>query len=430
MSKRIESWLRKSELSDLEQLDQPGRRRFLIQSVGVGSGIAAMGATGVAFGASGDTAAAASGDASDLPDIIDWKDEDAMILHGRTPITLETRRFAVGTSGITPASRLYIRNNLPVPDDDIVDDRDAWQVSIEGVKNPKNLSVGELKTMGLTSVAMVLQCSGNGRGFFEHQASGSQWRTGAAGNVVWSGVPLKDVIAALGGPADGMKYLTNTGGEVLPKGLDPDQIQVERSIPIDKALDDVLLAWEMNGQPIPLVHGGPLRVIVPGYYGCNSVKYVKRVALTPKESTSHMQQSSYRIRPIGESSSPDQPTMWDMNVKSFITGPGAKPNAKVKAGHQVIHGVAFGGDEAVDSVEVSIDGGNTWQAAEIYGADMGRYAWRTFQLEVELPAGSLDLASRATTVSGAVQPEIRVENERGYGDNSWRDHALSIVVNG
>src|SRR5699024_6332904 len=162
----------------------------------------------------------------------------------------------------------------------------------------------------------------------------------------------------------------------------------------------------------------------------NNVKYVKRVALTPEESTSHMQQSSYRIRPIGKPSSPDQPTMWDMNVKSFITGPGAEPDAKVKAGPQVIRGVAFGGDEAVKSVEVSIDGGENWQAAELYGVDMGRYAWRTFQLEVNLPAGKLQLVSRATTKSGAVHPENRIENERGYGDNSWRDHALSVVVNG
>src|SRR5699024_12533986 len=109
----------------------------------------------------------------------------------------------------------------------------------------------------LCRAAMVLQCAGNGRGVFEHEASGSQWPTGASGNVIWSGVPMKHVIAALGGPIDGMKYLTSTGGEILPEGLDPDLVKAERSIPIEKALDDVLLAWEMNGRPIPLVHGGP-----------------------------------------------------------------------------------------------------------------------------------------------------------------------------
>src|SRR5699024_6072502 len=116
----------------------------------------------------------------------------------------------------------------------------------------------------------------------------------------------------------------------------------ERSIPIEKALDDVLLAWEMNGRPIPLVHGGPLRVIVPGYYGCNNIKYVRQVELTSEESTSHMQESSYRFRPIGQDSSTEQPTMWNMNVKSWVTGPGADPDEPVKAGPQVIHGIAFG----------------------------------------------------------------------------------------
>src|SRR5699024_10137493 len=121
-----------------------------------------------------------------------------------------------------------------------------------------------------------------------------------------------------------------------------------------------------------------------------------------------MQESSYRFRPIGQDSSTEQPTMWNMNVKSWVTGPGADPDEPVKAGPQVIHGIAFGGDEAVDGVEVSVDGGKTWQAAELYGPDMGRYAWRTFRLEVELPAGRYLLASRATSLSGAVQPEQRV----------------------
>lgn len=232
MNKTMDNRSDSSLASAADQPQQPDRRRFLKRSVGVGTGLAALSATGVnvAFAAS-DDAAKKAGSAADLPDVIARKDADAMILHGRTPITLETRRWAVGSSGITPTNRLYIRNNLPVPDAEIIADRDAWQVSIEGVKDPKKLSVGELKTMGLTSVAMVLQCGGNGRGFFDHEASGSQWRAGASGNVVWSGVPLKDVIAALGGPADGMKFLTSTGGEILPEGLDPDQIQVERSIP-------------------------------------------------------------------------------------------------------------------------------------------------------------------------------------------------------
>ncbi|MES1924434.1 sulfite oxidase [Salinisphaera sp. T31B1] len=407
----------------------PSRRRFLTHTLGIGGGLVAYGATGgAALAATAGGAAKSDPAQAELPEAVRWKEADAFVLHGRSPITLESKRSAFGSSGITPANRLYVRNNLPVPDARIVADPNAWELTVEGVEQPRTLSVAELKTMGLTSVAMVLQCSGNGRGFFAHETSGSQWRTGAAGNVIWSGVPLKTVVEALGGPVDGVKFVTSTGGEALPEGLDPDLVQVERSIPVDKGLDDVLLAWEMNGAPIPLAHGGPLRVIVPGYYGCNNVKYVKRVALTSAESTAKIQQTSYRIRPIGVSGAPDQPSMWDMNVKSWITGPGADESLPVKSGRQVIHGVAFGGNEAVESVDVSIDGGKTWETAELIGPDMGPYAWRTFALETNLPAGTHRLASRATSASGERQPEARQENERGYGNNSWRDHALMVEV--
>jgi len=111
-------------------------------------------------------------------------------------------------------------------------------------------------------VATVLQCSGNGRGFFPHKPSGTPWTVGAAGCVVWSGVPVRTVVEALGGVNGGMLYMTGTGGEVLPAGIDPKSVVVERSLPI-KALGDALLAWEMNGAPISLAHGGPLRLIVP-----------------------------------------------------------------------------------------------------------------------------------------------------------------------
>jgi sulfite oxidase len=145
---------------------------------------------------------------------------------------------------------------------------------------PAQLSLAELKTLGIDTVATVLQCSGNGRGFFPSKPSGTPWTVGAAGCVVWSGVPLRNVVAALGGLVDGMAYVTGTGGEKLPEGVDPLTVLVERSVPL-KALDDAILAWEMNGEPLSLAHGGPLRLVVPGYQGVNNIKYVKRLAFTP-----------------------------------------------------------------------------------------------------------------------------------------------------
>ena len=228
------------------------RRRLLAGSAG------ALAAAGLASFQSQAMAQVAAPAAKPLPGYAGFKNADAVIVHSST--TIETRRSAFGTGVVTPTSQLYVRNNLPTPPEAIVADRDAWVVQIDGVKEPRKLSVRELKTMGLETVTMVLQCSGNGRAFFPSKPSGTQWTVGAAGCVVWSGVPVRDVVKALGGVAEGMIYMTGTGAEVLPAGLDPKSVLVERSVPLS-AMEDALLAWEMNGEPVPLAHGGPLRLI-------------------------------------------------------------------------------------------------------------------------------------------------------------------------
>lgn len=258
-----------------------------------------------------------------LPPVASFKDASRVIVHSASGI--ETQRSAFGTSGITDTDILFLRNNIAAPDAAIVANRDAWQVQIDGVTQPRTLTLADLKRIGLSSVAMVLQCSGNGRGFFAHKASGSQWKVGAAGNTLWSGVPVRDVVAALGGVREGMRYMTSTGGETFPPGIDPQKVMVERSVPWI-AMEEALLAWELNGEPVPLAHGGPLRLIVPGYYGVNNVKYVKRVAFTVDETSATIQKSGYRVRDIGRKGDPTQPTMWHMNLKSFVTArPAARP---------------------------------------------------------------------------------------------------------
>ncbi|KKL14509.1 hypothetical protein LCGC14_2514940 [marine sediment metagenome] len=302
-------------------------------------------------------------------------------------------------------------------------DRDAWKVSIKGVNNPKTLTIADLKDMGIETVTTVLQCSGNGRAFFEHGPGGTQWGTGAAGCIVWTGVRLRDVVEKLGGVKAGMNYITSTGGESLPAGLDPKTIQVERSVPT-RALDQALLAWEMNDDPMPLAHGGPLRMVMPGYYGVNNVKYVEQVAFTEDQSEAKIQTSGYRIRPIGDKGAPGQPSMWEMPVKSWVTAPLSNTNK----GRNMIHGVAFGGINAVAKVDVSIDGGKTWKQARFLGPDMGRYAWRPFVLATDLSPGEYRIVSRATDSEGNTQPPNRTENERGYGNASWKDHGVSVTV--
>jgi sulfite dehydrogenase len=396
------------------------RRQLL---AGTGATVTAAALAGWMRDAAANTAAPAA-TARPLPAYVNWKDANSLIVHTNT--TIETRRSAFGTSIVTPDAQLYIRNNLPAPDASIVADRDAWEVSIEGVRNPRTLTVRELKSMGLETVAMVLQCSGNGRGYFPSKPSGTPWQVGAAGCVLWSGVPLRVVVEALGGMTSGMKFITGTGGEKLPEGLDPKSVIVERSVPV-AAMADAMLAWEMNGVPISLAHGGPLRLIVPGYTGVNNVKYVKRLAFTAQESDARIMSHGYRISPPGAKGDPSQPSVQEMTVKSWINGPGTdgKPLA---AGTVQIHGVAFGGMHAVSKVDVSVDGGKTWVAARLVGPDLGRFAWRQFALAVRLPAGSHTLVSRATDAAGNLQPEQRLENAAGYNNSSWADHAVKVVV--
>ncbi|MEO5845878.1 MAG: sulfite oxidase [Caldimonas sp.] len=397
------------------------RRQLLAGSAGALAGTGLMTLAGES--AAQAVAASAPAGARPLPAYVAWKDPNAVIVHSAT--TIETRRNAFGTSGITPAENLYIRNNLPAPDASIVANRDAWQVSIEGVRNPRVLTVAEMKTIGIESIATVLQCSGNGRGYFPSKPSGTPWTVGAAGCILWSGVPLRYIVEALGGVAPGNVYLTGTGGEKLPDGVDPLSVVVERSVPV-RVLADAMLAWEMNGAPLALAHGGPLRLIVPGYQGVNSIKYVKRVAFTPVESLARIMTTGYRMTPLGGQSKPSEPSVQELNIKSFVTSPAG--DRSVKAGVVYVTGVAYSAGAPIRRVEVSSDGGRSWIDAPFIGPDLGRFAWRQFAMPLRMAAGTYVVVSRATDSAGNVQPEQRFENAHGYGNNSWKDPAVMLSV--
>lgn len=369
--------------------------------------------------------AGATGDAPrPLPPYVNWKHAESMIVH--TPTTIETKRAAFGSSVITPTDRLFIRNNLPAPGESIVTNRDAWQILIEGVGSSKTLTLADLKSMGLETIATVLQCSGNGRGYFASKPSGTPWQVGAAGCVIWSGLPVRDIVAALGGVAVDMEYMTGTGGETLPAGIDPLTVIVERSVPVD-AMQDALLAWEMNGAPIPLAHGGPLRLIVPGYSGVNNVKYIKRLAFTKEQTKAAIQNTGYRMSPPGQKGDPSHPAVWKMAPKSWVTSP-APDSGPIKAGRVQIRGVAMGGTEAAAKVDVSLDGGKTWQPAKLVGPDLGKYAWREFVLPATLSPGVYAVACRTTDTAGRMQEDVSMDNAAGYLNSGWIAHVINITV--
>ncbi|MEX2547600.1 MAG: sulfite oxidase [Chloroflexota bacterium] len=357
------------------------------------------------------------------------KDATALQRRGRVGqpnLQVETVRERIGAARITPTPEVFVCQHHALPRFG----KEAWSVRVEGVADEREVHLDEIR--GLTSLTMttVLQCAGNGRAFFGHEmrdARGPDWAVGASSNVTWTGARLADLLTLLGGPASSSaRYLTASGGEPLPGRRAADEEIVERSIPIDKAYKDCILAWEMNGRQLPLEHGGPLRLIVPGYYGVNNVKWVSRIRVSAHESTARVQRSAYRVRPVGQSGDPTQPTMGEMNVKSFVTRPSG--SAPISPGSTRLEGVAFSGERAVTSVELTIDGGNTWQMAEFLDPIVSPYAWRRFASELHLPAGTHVINSRATDSAGRVQPQYFPANERGYGNNAWTDHAAKVEV--
>lgn len=349
------------------------------------------------------------------------------IQHNDLPWALETRRGQFGFGPITPVSHFFVRNNLPMPPSSFTDEGDHWSFQVSGCAEKGSLTLAELKAMRQETVATVLQCSGNGRAFFSHHPSGSQWSVGAAGCALWTGVKVSDIFERFGGIVGDPAFLTATGGEQLPEGVDKDAVVVERSVPLEKGLQDCLLVWEMNGAPLPAVHGGPLRLIVPGYFGVNNVKWVTQIAASSQESTAKIQQSGYRIRPQGVAGGPQHPSMWRMPVKSWLNGPGGN-DQPVLAGNATLYGVAFSGERGIRAVEVSADGGESWQVADLVGPDLGPNAWRTFGLQTRLEVGTHRFVSRATDTEGVRQPKLAEDNQRGYAHNGWDDHALQVIA--
>lgn len=359
-----------------------------------------------------------------LPDL---KRAEALITHNPLPWALETRRSYFGHAPITPISDFFVRNNLPMPPTSMTAQGDNWTFAVKGCVTEGQLSVADLKRMPTTTVASVLQCSGNGRDFFSHNPAGSQWSVGAAGCALWTGVPVSEIFKRFGGTGEDVAFLTATGGEPLPEGVDPDSVSVERSVPIAKGLRDCLLAFEMNGAPLPAIHGGPLRLIVPGYFGVNNIKWVRGLAATPGESHAKIQVSGYRMRPEGVSGTPEHPSMWRMPVKSWFVGSGTE-GEPILAGPNTLHGVAFSGERGIQAVELSSDGGTSWQEMRLTGPDLGPNAWRTFEARLDIPPGQHQFFSRAVDHTGDRQPEAAEANHRGYGHNGWRDHGIQVTA--
>lgn len=288
------------------------------------------------------------------------------------------------------------------------------------------LTAGDLREMPATSVSAVTICAGAGRRFYEPPVAGVQWGHGAMGQAEWRGVRLADLLGEAGVGKEA-KHVGLRGADLPPLPTTP---PFYRSIPLARALDpSTIVAYEMNGAPVPLSHGGPLRLVVPGWAADNWTKWLVRLDLRREEEPGFFMEKAYRMPdpPVKPGEAPPPGTMKPVHefpVKSVIARP--LDGARVSQGEREVVGVAFSGYAGIDRVEVSADDGETWTAATLEG-EPGLGRWQVFRAKVDLKArGTVAVLARATDAAGHVQPRRPTWNPSGYFWNGW--HRVSVEV--
>ncbi len=327
-----------------------------------------------------------------------------MILRERNPLNLEFP-FSTLDGPITPDARFYVRNHFPEPP---VREAHQWKLKIEGaVSRPFELSYDALVTMPTHTLTATMECAGNGRAFLAPKQEGVQWELGAVGTATWTGVRLADVLnrARI---RDGAVEVVLEGadkGEIKEKLSSPGEIHFARSVPLQKALaGDVLLAFQMNGEPLPHAHGHPVRAIVPGWYGMASVKWLERIVVTRASFTGYFQTADYSYWESRDGLPIQMTPITEMQVKAEIARPAA--HEFIQAG-TIYHmrGAAWAGESDVAQVEISTDSGSVWRQARLLGPTV-RYTWCLWEYEWHVPerAGNHTLMARASDVIGCAQP--------------------------
>jgi len=358
------------------------------------------------------------------------KDPKLVVL-GDRPLVAETPAELLDDA-TTPFGKFYIRNNGQIPEE--AKDPDKWEITIDGeVNKPLKITLGELKKKYKPqTLRFVLECGGNGRAGFSPPARGNQWTNGGAGCAEWTGVRLADVLKTAGVKPSGI-YTAHFGADVHLSG-DTTKQPVSRGVRIAKAMDpNSMIVWGMNGQPLPNIHGGPVRLIYPGWAGSASQKWLTRVWIRDKEHDgAGMTNFSYRtaIKPMvpGDKGDPKNfKILESMPVRSIITNPAN--GAKLAAGTRKLElrGAAWAGDNSVRSVEVSTDYGSSWKTTKL-GDPRNRFDWQRWTGNVSFPTdGYYEIWVRATDSRGNRQPHITGNwNPQGYGGNAM--HRIAVLV--
>jgi DMSO/TMAO reductase YedYZ molybdopterin-dependent catalytic subunit len=342
------------------------------------------------------------------------------------PPQLETP-FAVFDQGVyTPNDAFFVRWHLSGIPQRV--DPKAHRIVVSGeVNRPLSLSLDDLAALPQAEITAVNQCSGNGRGLSSPRVAGGQWDNGAMGNAVWTGVRLRDVLDRAG--------LKATAKQVQFHGLEmpvlPSTPAFRKSLDVDKAReDDILIAYAMNGAPLPLLNGFPVRLIVPGWYSTYWVKMLSAITVLDHVDDNFWMKIAYRIPDTPDNSVTPGATGFPtipisrMRVRSFVTN--VVDGAKIDPKPQEVRGIAFDGGSGIRGVEVSLDGGTAWRDAAL-GPDFGKYGFRRWSASLEPRAGqTYAIAVRATANDGATQPATQGWNPSGYLRNAIETYKVTV----
>jgi DMSO/TMAO reductase YedYZ molybdopterin-dependent catalytic subunit len=343
-----------------------------------------------------------------------------LVVHRAHPLNSETSIPALMGSVVMPNAHFYVRNHFQIPNLD----PDAYRLSVSGsVDRCLSLSLRDLRNMPAQTTVVTLECAGNGRTLFDPPVPGEKWNLGAVSTAEWTGVPLVEVLDRAG--------VRSEAREVLFRGSDGGAvdgasgcIRFERSLTVaDARQGGVLLAYAMNGEPLPVQHGFPLRVVVPDWYAVASVKWLTDIELTDRPFTGHYQTDKYWYEWQRDGRSVREPVTLQ-RVRALITEPA--PHQQLPRGELAVRGVAWSGASPVARVEVSVNA-DTWQDARLIG-DRQRHRWQSWELITRVhEPGPLTVRARATDLAGRTQPEMAEWNRLGYGNNAIQQVPVRIL---
>jgi DMSO/TMAO reductase YedYZ molybdopterin-dependent catalytic subunit len=348
--------------------------------------------------------------------------EDGLIVREQEPLNLEMP-FSTLSSFTTPNELFYVRCHFPVPEIDVAD----WRLKVEGeVELPCELDYHTLRTMEPRTIPATLECAGNNRLFLEPKVKGVQWGLGAVGNASWTGIPLSAVLDRVKVKPGAIEVILEgaDAGEIANPPKPGGRIRYARSLPLSKAREDVLLAYEMNSEKLSPSHGFPLRAIVPGWYAMASVKWLRRIILTSESFAGYYQSIDYTYWDRKADGLPTLKPLAEQQIKAEIARPESGEVIPADAPYRV-HGAAWSGEAEITKVEISTDSGATWNPASL-GRDSAPNAWRLWEYDWRTPSrqGQQTLMARATDSRGRTQPFERSADRGTYMIN----HILRIVV--